>query len=105
MSSANILGNGIYSGTIGADDLFKATGTVVIPAGAGPQTSPAVSIQFLKSTDLVLAAYQCGGTIVGPVVVAVANSGLTNASFTLTSTGAVGAGGATMLYMVLAGRG
>jgi hypothetical protein len=104
MSCANILGNGAYSGTVGADDLFKATGTVALAIGAGPVASPAVSLPFLKSTDQIVLAYSSGGTVVGPLSAVVANSGLANASFTVESAGAVAVAPVNILYMVFAGR-
>jgi hypothetical protein len=61
-------------------------------------------VPFLKSTDPVIVSYQCGGSVVGPIVVAFANSGLANASFTLTSTGAVATNPAVMSYQCYAGR-
>jgi hypothetical protein len=105
MSSANILGVGNYSGSIGSDDLFKFNAIVALPAGAGPQVSAAQTVPYMKSSDTVVVSYQCGATVAGPIVVSpVANAGLVNASFTITSTGAVGAGGASMLVQVFAGR-
>ena len=104
MSCANILGAGAYAGTVGADDLFKATGTVALAIGGGPVVSPAVAVPFLKSTDQIVLAYSSGGTVVGPLTSAVINSGLANASFTVSSAGAVAVAPVNILYMVFAGR-
>jgi hypothetical protein len=103
MSAANILGSGLYAGKVASDQILKAFGTVSLAVGPGPVVSAAQSVAFMKATDVVLVSYQCGGTVAGPIVVAVANSGLANAAFTIASTGAVAVAPAIMAYAVYEG--
>lgn len=107
MSSANILGSNPVRGTVCSDDVLVAYGTAVVPAGAGPNSSPPITVPFLKATDVIITGIQtmavAGNPPVGAVTTPLANAGLVNASFTITVAGAV-AQATTYFYFVLAGE-
>ena len=107
MSCANILGSALNRGTVCSDDLLTAYGTAVVPAGAGPNSSPAITVPFLKATDVIICGQQtmavAGNGPVGAVTTPIANAGLSNASFTITVAGAV-AQATTYFYFVIAGE-
>lgn len=94
MSCANILGSALNRGTVCSDDLFTGYGVVTLPAGAGPVLSPAVTVPFLKATDVIvvcmLGTRGAGAVPVGPITTtAVANPGTATASFQLNCAGVV----------------
>lgn len=102
MSAANIIGNGAYAGTVSSQEMFKAAGVASVAVGA--PTNVVINLPYVKSTDTVLLALNgptAGGATITGLTSSVQNSGLDNATLTISAT-VVGTA-QNVMYMVVAG--